>query len=78
MIVFLSKLWGYNFSTFFSMVLWYANIFLKLVWNFFINVYACRKNELIMMIVIFKNILAYPKLVVWSLITMLHIRLVSL
>ena len=44
----------------------------------FINIYACRKNELKIMIRIFKNLLAYPKLVVWSLITMLHIGLVSL
>ena len=45
---------------------------------FFINVYAYRKNELKIIIVIFKNLLAYPTLVVWSLITMLHIGLVSL
>jgi len=46
--------------------------------DFFINVYACRKNELKIMIVIFKNLLAYPMLVVWSFITMLHIGLVFL
>ena len=32
--------------------------------EFFINVYACRKNKLKIMIVIFKNLLAYPTLVV--------------
>ena len=78
MIVFLSKLCGYNFSTFFSVVLWCANIFLKLARNFFSNVYAGGKNELKIMIVIFKNLLTYPTLVVLSLITMLHIGLVSL
>ena len=46
--------------------------------EFFINVYACRKNELNIVIVIFKNLLAYTWLVVSSLITMLHIELVSL
>ena len=35
--------------------------------EFFINVYACRKNELKIMIVIFKNLLVYLTLVVWSL-----------
>jgi len=46
--------------------------------NFFIHVYAYRKKKLKIMIVIFKNLLAYLTLVVWSLITMLHIGLVSL
>jgi len=44
----------------------------------FINVYAPRKNELKIMILIFKNLLAYPMLVVWTLITMLNIGLISL
>ena len=64
MIVFLSKLWGYNYYTFSSVVLWRANIFLKLVRIFFINVYACRKNKLKIMIAIFKNHLPYRTLVV--------------
>jgi len=78
MTVFLSKLWGYNFSTFSSVVLGRANSFLKLARIFFSNVYASRKNELKIMIVIFKNLLAYPTLVVWSLITLLHIGIISL
>ena len=41
--------------------------FLKLVRIFFVNVYARRKNELKIMTVIFKNLLVYLTLVVWSL-----------
>ena len=52
--------------------------FSKACSEFFINVYARRKNELKIMIVIFKNLLAYPTLVVWSLITMLNIGLIFL
>ena len=52
--------------------------FLKPVRIFFIIVYACRKNKLKIMIVIFKNLLVYPTLVVWSLITMLNIGLIFL
>jgi len=57
MTVFLSKLWGYNFSTFSS-----VQIFFLSLSGFFINIYACRKNELKIMIEIFKNLLAYPML----------------
>ena len=46
--------------------------------EFFINVYGYRKNKLKIMIVILKNLLAYPMLVVWSLLTMLNIGLISL
>ena len=42
--------------------------------DFFINVYAYIK-KLKIMIAIFKNLLAYQTLIVWSLITMLHIGL---
>ena len=77
MIVFLSKLWGYNFSTFSSGCCGVQIIF-EACLEFFINIYACRKNELKIMIVIFKNLLAYPTLVVWNLITILRIGLVSL
>ena len=63
---------------FFQRGLWCANIFLKLVWNFFINVCARRKNELKIMILIFKNLLTYPTLVVWNLIIMLNIGLIFL
>ena len=38
--------------------------FLKPVRIFFIIVYVCRKNELKIMIVIFKNLRAYPMLVI--------------
>ena len=46
--------------------------------NFFYQCLHRRKNELKIMIVIFKNLLTYPTLIVLSLITMLHIGLVSL
>ena len=46
--------------------------------EFFLSLFMPIKNELKIMIVIFKNLLAYPMLVVWNLITMLHIGLVSL
>ena len=45
---------------------------------FFINFYARTKNKLKIMTIIFKNLLSYPTLVVWSLITMLNIGLISL
>jgi len=76
---YLSTMWGYNFSTFSSVVLWCANIFLKLVQNFFLSMFMpVEKNKLKIMIIIFKNLLAYPTLVVWSLITMINIKLISL
>ena len=46
--------------------------------EFFLSLFMPIKNELKIMIVIFKNLLTYPTLVVLSLITMLHIGLVSL
>ena len=58
MIVFLSKLWGYNFSTFFERGAVVCKYFFEVCLNFFINVYASRKNELKIMIVIFNNLLA--------------------